>query len=140
MSFDARAYNWAACAIELLVTDINISKDFYLNVLKFENKYERVGFIYMDYFGTQIMLDERNGSWETGEMQKPYGRGINLQIETPEFDALYERLKKINWPLYQDIYEKERDLGGTIGLGKEFLVQDPDGYLLRFAQSSIRQK
>lgn len=135
MSFDAATYQWARCAIELLVNDVEKSKTFYLDILRFQNMYERHEFIYMDYHGAQIMLDQRSGNWETGDMQYPFGRGINLQIETPELDALLQRVKDANWPLYEDVEEKRRDLGGKQCYSREFLVQDPDGYLLRFSQS-----
>lgn len=135
MSFDAATYNWAACAIELLVDDVETSKAFYCEILGFQCMYERPGFAYLDYHGAQVMLDQRSGTWETGAMEKPFGRGINLQITTPDLGPLLTSLAAINWPLYKDVYEATRDLGGTPGSSREFLVQDPDGYLLRFFQN-----
>ena len=44
------------------------------------------------------------------------------------------RLEKAGVALYEAKKEKWRDLGGYKGGFIEFLVQDPDGYLLRFSQ------
>lgn len=45
-----------------------------------------------------------------------------------------ERIKKANISLYRDIDELWYDTGSALAGQLEFLVQDPDGYLLRFTQ------
>ena len=65
-------------------------------------------------------------------MEKPHGRGINFQIEIADVDDLYQKLKDMDYPLYMEIEEKWYRTGDTMGGNKQFLVQDPDGYLLRF--------
>ena len=67
-------------------------------------------------------------------MQKPYGRGINLQFSTHELDARIGRLTSAGIKLYEGKKENWRDLGGQTCGSVEFLVQDPDGYLLLFLQ------
>ena len=85
------------------------------------------------------MIEEKNGKWETGKLEHPFGRGINFQIETNEIDRLVESLKKSGHPIKmmpeENWYRKENELVGS----KEFLVTDPDGYLLRFAQDIGRR-
>lgn len=134
MSFDPKAYEWATMAAELLVDDLEISKAFYVDMLGFVCMYEREGFAYLDYHGAQIMICRRDGSWETGAMQKPFGRGLNLQITTADLDVLLNKVKDAHWPVYEGPYDRMRILGEGEGDFREFLVQDPDGYLLRFSQ------
>mgnify|MGYP000946789999 FL=1 len=60
---------------ELTVSDIEISKKFYLEVLEFKVEYERVEdlFIFISKEGNQLMLEQENGAWNTGELVFPYG-------------------------------------------------------------------
>jgi len=80
------------------------------------------------------MIEEVNKKWSTGKLEYPFGRGINLQIEVKEVDSIFESLKKNNFPVMikpqENWYQKDNVLLGN----REFLVKDPDGYLLRFAQ------
>lgn len=48
---------------ELTVSDIEISKKFYLEVLEFKLEYERVEdlFIFISKEGNQLMLEQENG-------------------------------------------------------------------------------
>ena len=80
------------------------------------------------------MIQEHNGHWDTGKLAKPLGRGINLQIDVKIVATLIESLKKNNWPLFKPLKENWYRVGDKKTGNKEFLVQDPDGYLLRFAQ------
>lgn len=61
---------------ELSVSDINKSKNFYINILGFHLEYERLEdkFAFLSYGESQIMLEEINGYWNTGELQYPLGR------------------------------------------------------------------
>lgn len=134
--FDPATFSWARCVPELLVSDIQISLAFY-KMLGFVVAYDRPEkhFAYLNYHGAQIMLDQRhNSTWETAEMVKPYGRGINLQMETDELDAMIARIDAFGHSLYIGKTEKHYKTGDTIVPVVEFLVQDPDGYLLRFIQ------
>ncbi len=134
-TFDAKSYNWAKCVPEILVENFETSLSFY-KALGFVDMYQREGFAYLEYQGAQFMIDARSGAWETGPMEKPYGRGVNFQILTNNLDTLISKLAAANIPLYEPKKEKRRDLGGQEGVFLECLVQDPDGYLLRFQQKS----
>lgn len=120
---------------ELSVSNINRSRDFYLQ-LGFEIKYERENdkFIFIELNGSQIMLQENNDNWNTGDLEFPYGRGVNFSIEVKDVSVLYEYLMKRKYPLFSDLMMNEYVVDGEKYIEKEFLIQDPDGYLLRFTQ------
>lgn len=121
---------------ELSVTNLEKSKEFYVGVLKFKIEYERPAdkFAYLSYQGSQIMIEEINNHWSVGELERPFGRGINFQIETNEIEQISQRLKDNGVEIYKDIFVSEYKAGDEVFVEKELLVQDPDGYLLRFQQ------
>lgn len=122
---------------ELSVTDIEKSKWFYIKLLGFKLEYERVDdkFIFVSLEDeTQLMLEEINGHWETGELKYPLGRGVNFQIDTKDIHPIMDRLEKQNIPLFRELTVSTYKSNNTTFIQKEFLVQDPDGYLLRFSQ------
>lgn len=127
---------------ELSVSDIQESKKFYIDILKFKLEYERKEdkFVYLSYFGAQIMLEEVNNHWSVGRLEKPFGRGINFQIETNEIDAVYDRLVKNKVEIYKPIFESRYKADDVTYVERELLVQDPDGYLLRFQQTENEEK
>jgi len=120
---------WAALVPELLVSDLGRSVGFWCGFLGFVVAYERPGFVYLTRGELQVMLCGRDGSWETAEMQPPFGRGINLQMMVPALEPILAALVAAGWELYQAPVEAWYEVGQ-----REFLVQDPDGYLLRFAE------
>ncbi|HHX55047.1 MAG TPA: VOC family protein [Clostridiales bacterium] len=122
---------------ELSVSDINKSKNFYTNILGFKIEYERVEnkFAFLSYGGAQIMIEEINGNWNTGELEYPFGRGINFQIMTDDVYEIVSKLKQNNISLYRDIMTNRYECGSEVFIEKEILLQDPDGYLLRFSQT-----
>jgi catechol 2,3-dioxygenase-like lactoylglutathione lyase family enzyme len=117
---------------ELSVKDINKSKEFYLEILEFQLVYEHIEekFAFISLNGAQIMIEECNGHWQTGELEYPYGRGINFQIGVENIESILQNLKKHRIKLFRD--SMLNNYSGFIQ--KEFIVQDPDGYLLRFSQ------
>lgn len=119
---------------ELSVNDIEKSKRFYIDILGFNLEYERVGdkFAFLSLGDIQIMIEEVNGYWNTGELKYPFGRGINFQLEVPNAEKIRDNLVKNNIELFRDINVNEYECNGKIILQKEFLVQDLNGYLLRF--------
>lgn len=121
---------------ELSVSDINESKNFYINILGFHLEYERLEdkFAFLSYGESQIMIEEINGYWNTGELQYPFGRGINFQISTDNVYKIASNIKQNNIKLFRDVMESRYECGGEVVFEKEILVQDPDGYLLRFSQ------
>ncbi|CAH2213769.1 bleomycin resistance protein [Tepidibacter aestuarii] len=119
---------------ELSVSNINKSLYFYLNILSFKLEYERKDdkFALISINDSQIMIEEINGHWETGSLSYPFGRGINFQISVDNVDELYKKIHDypIKIKMQENWYRANNKLIGQ----KEFLIMDPDGYLLRFAQ------
>jgi len=129
--------DWAALVPELVVRDLPKSLCFYRRTLGFALEYERPGFAYLSLGRAQLMLcaqTNEDPAWRTGELSYPFGRGINLQIEVESVSPLLERLASVNHPLKvppaRSWYRQDDLLHGAL----EFLVMDPDGYLLRFVE------
>ena len=125
---------------ELRVFDIKKSKQFYTDILGFNIEYSREDFAMLVLGDCQIMLQQlslpsQKGSWNvTDEMVCPLGRGINLQIIFPDISKVYYSLKKHKTKIFIDLIVrvyKEKVVNSHV---LEILVQDPDGYLLRFQQ------
>ena len=119
---------------ELSVTDINKTREFYVDILGFKICYERPEdkFIFVEKDGNQIMLEQINGNWNVGKMEYPFGRGINFEMTISDVDAVYERIEKAGMKLFRKMEVKDYECGNETVHQKQFLVQDPDGYLLRF--------
>ena len=128
---------WNKLVPELIVSNLTRSRAFWLDLIGFSIWYERVEeqFVYLDMKGVQIMLEEsQEGQWVTGPLQTPFGRGINLQIEVEDLNPILSRLHQSNWPLFtepKEVWYKAKDIEHG---QKQFLVQDPDGYLLRLVE------
>ncbi|MEJ1977321.1 MAG: VOC family protein [Acetobacteraceae bacterium] len=120
---------------ELGVTDIAASLAFWCGVLGFAIAFDRPAarFAYLEREGAQVMLCELNGRWEPGEMQRPFGRGINLQIRVSRLAPILDALQAAGWPLYEGPTDAWYRTGDTKGGQREALVLDPDGYLVRLA-------
>ena len=121
---------------ELDVSDLAASLHFWCTLLGFAVAYDRPAarFAYLVRGPIQIMLCERNGNWNVGELNRPFGRGINLQMTVASLAPILDALAAAGWPLFRTPNEVWFRAGGQESGQREFLVQDPDGYLLRFAQ------
>lgn len=119
---------------ELSVSDINKTREFYVDILGFKICYERPEdkFIFVEKDGNQIMLEQINDNWNVGKMEYPFGRGINFEMTISDVDAVYERIEKAGIKLFRKMEVKDYECGDETVHQKQFLVQDPDGYLLRF--------
>jgi catechol 2,3-dioxygenase-like lactoylglutathione lyase family enzyme len=130
-------FEFNALIPELTVSDINKSLHFYLNILLFKLEYERKAdkFAFLSLEDSQIMIEEINGHWETGDLSFPFGRGINFQITVANIDRLYKNIKKHEYPIKIEVQENWYRANNKLVGQKEFLIMDPDGYLLRFAEN-----
>lgn len=128
---------WAALVPELVVTDLAASLPVYTELFGFNVLFEREHFAYLELGKAQLMLNDGPGdpAWRTGALERPFGRGINLQIEVQEVLPLRERLKAANYPVKAEVEENWYRQDDTLHGHQEFLVMDPDGYLLRFVES-----
>ncbi len=128
---------WNQIIPELSVTNLEKSLKFYI-MLGFKIEYERVEdrFVFISLGKIQFMLQEisENDKWEIEPLKYPFGNGINFQLEVENLEEIYNKLKtsnyKITFEMEENWYRKDNELLGN----KEFLVQDPDGYLLRFSK------
>ena len=118
---------------ELSVTDINKSKEFYLN-LGFKIKYERPEnkFCFLELEQNQIMIEQINDNWNTGSLEYPFGRGINISMSISNVEELYNNIKNKNIKIFKELEVHTYRVDDKEYQDKEFLIQDPDGYLLRF--------
>jgi len=124
----------AALVPELIVHDFEESRAFWCGTLGFEVVFERPGFAYLRHGHAEIMIAAASGHWETGPLERPLGRGINIKIFIGSADAVANRIRRHGWPLYSDVHEGWYASGGVSRGYRQVLVQDPDGYLLRFAE------
>lgn len=123
---------------ELLVSDIEKTIGFYVGILGFHINYSRQedGFYFVERQGAQLMLEpyEEGTPYSNGKPTKPFGRGMNFEIGTSDIDVLYGTIESNNYPIHFPIEEKWYRIGDVMGGTKQFMVTDPDGYLLRFSQ------
>jgi len=124
---------------ELLVTNINASLRFWRDLCGFAVVYHRLeeGFAYLDREGAQVMLEERGRgrNWITAVLEAPLGRGMNFQVSVKTLAPILEALGSVDWPLFLAPEQKWYRTGELEAGVHQFLVQDPDGYLVRFSAS-----
>ena len=119
---------------ELSVFDIEQTKRFY-NDLGFKIEYERPEekFVFMSFQDSQFMFEQiHDNGWNIGELIYPLGRGINFSIAVDDIEGLYKLVKTLNLEIYRELNRSIYQVNGTEETQTEFLIQDPNGYLLRF--------
>lgn len=118
---------------ELSVTDIEKSKEFYIK-LGFRVLYERKKdkFAFLELEGNQIMIEQINDNWNTGKLEYPFGRGINISMSIDNVIEYYNKLVYNNIKMYKDLMLNKYRVDDYEYEDIEFLIQGPDGYLLRF--------
>lgn len=119
---------------ELSVFDIEQIKRFY-NDLGFKIEYERPEekFVFMSFQDSQFMFEQiHDNGWNIGELIYPLGRGINFSIAVDDIEGLYKLVKTLNLEIYRELNRSIYQVNGTEETQTEFLIQDPNGYLLRF--------
>ena len=119
---------------ELTVEDIERTKEFYVGVLHFKVEYERPEdrFAFLSYEEIQIMFEQENGHWDVGVLEHPYGRSMNLEMTVSDVEDLYNRILEPGIRPFRELKVSHYRSGEEDIEQKEFLIQDPDGYLLRF--------
>ena len=122
---------------ELDVSDLDRSLSVYIDVLGFGCHVSRPEerFAYLIREGVHLMLEEAAGPgrrFRTAPLEYPFGRGMNLQIEVADVDALYASVQQAGLsvviPLEERWYRQDQTEAGN----RQFVMADPDGYLLRF--------
>ncbi len=123
---------------ELYCSDLARTLSFYVGTLGFAVAYERTEerFAFLEREGAQIMVQEPVGrTFLTGELAYPFGRGVHLQVEVSDVEAVHERVVGAGLPLFLPMEETWYRRDETLVGQRQFCVQDPDGYLLRLFQS-----
>lgn len=124
---------------ELMVTDLQSSLAFWVSCLGFRVAYQRPedGFAYLDLDGAQVMLEQVEpsaGQWLAAPLARPFGRGINLQVDVPAVAPILKRLGLAGFSLFRDCTDTWYRADSVEVGQREFIVQDPDGYLIRLVE------
>ena len=119
---------------ELTVRDVERTKNFYTQVLRFNIEYERPEdkFVFLSLEENQLMFEQDNGGWNTGVLEYPFGRGVNFEMSVSNVEELYGRVITVGIEPFRRLTTSRYRNGTGEIVQKKFLVQDPDGYLLRF--------
>ena len=119
---------------ELSVFDILQTKKFYKELgFKIEYERQKEKFIFMSFQDSQFMFEQiHDDGWNTGELSYPLGRGINFSIAVEDVEELYNLVKTLNFEIYRELTRNQYQVNGAEESQIEFLIQDPNGYLLRF--------
>jgi catechol 2,3-dioxygenase-like lactoylglutathione lyase family enzyme len=117
---------------ELFVTDRDKSVDFYTSVLGFEVQRLDASYAALTCGDVTLGLGRQEELPETGEgpgftqerLTRDHGPGVEIVLETPDLDTLYERVRRSGYPLAAPMQDRPWGL-------RDFRVADPDGYYLR---------
>ena len=106
-------------------------------MIGFSVLYERPeeGFCYRALGDAHLMIDQigigRDLMPEEAPLERPYGRGLNLQIKVVDIQPILRRLCDAGIALHLPLEEKWYRRNGIELGNRQFVVADPDGYLLR---------
>jgi catechol 2,3-dioxygenase-like lactoylglutathione lyase family enzyme len=133
---------------ELDVRDVEVAVRFYVELLAFRVVFRRreERFAYLVHDDAELMLQEAAGPgrrFRTAPLEVPFGRGINLQLEVADVDAVHERFRVAGRELVVALEERWYrvdvdapggrwvEAGPTEAGNRQFVAADPDGYLWR---------
>jgi catechol 2,3-dioxygenase-like lactoylglutathione lyase family enzyme len=133
---------------ELYVSNLAISLTFYIDLLGFEIEYERPkeNFVCLKLGSARIMLEEApslskstseefaRGEWRVADLEHPFGRGMNLEIEVVEIEGVDSRIRERDYPMRLGLHQKTHRIGSQSLKVRRLLIADPDGYLIRLVQ------
>ena len=124
---------------EFICSNFAESLRFYTELLGFRVLYSRLEerFAYLERDGAELMLEQsvsQDRLWPRAELAYPFGRGINCQIQVADAERLHAAILAAGVALYLPLEERwyRREID-EIGV-RQFAIQDPDGYLLRFSE------
>ncbi|MEO4040624.1 VOC family protein [Hoeflea sp. CAU 1731] len=123
---------------EFAVSDWLKSKAFYCDILGFVCLYERPeeGFCYLALGKAEIMIDQIGDgrTFDDGHLPfaYPFGKGLNVQIRVKAISEMVEALRQHGVTLYLEPEDKWYRVQDVESGNRQFVVADPDGYLLRF--------
>lgn len=120
----------------LMVGDVQATIDFYKNILGFSvvasvpNEKTRLQFAILVKDEFNLMIQERSNFIEEYPSLKvsKVQPSISLYIQVNNFESFYNELKS-HYPIISDIHS-------TFYGSKEFAIEDNNGYVLTFTESS----
>lgn len=123
---------------ELDVADLDRSLAFYVGVVGFQVLFDRPEerFAFLELEGARLMLEEASGPgrrFRTASLEHPYGRGVNFMIEVAEIDRLHGRVRSAGFTIVIPLEERWYRQDAVENGHRQFVVADPDGYLMRFS-------
>ena len=89
-------------------------------------------------FFSSLTEGKTENSIKLGELTFKYtentlnGRGINLSMSVSNVEKMYNNLKEKGIKFFLDLETHNYRVDNKVYNDQEFLLQDPDGYLLRF--------
>jgi catechol 2,3-dioxygenase-like lactoylglutathione lyase family enzyme len=124
---------------ELVVRDYAGSRTFY-EALGFVTLWDRpdAGFACLELEGNRLMIEQMGDDWRVADLEPPFGRGINLEMGLSDLGTVVDRIEALPWPFFRRPYETQYRVGDEMVHVRQCLIQDPDGYLLRFQQDVSR--
>ncbi|WP_137154878.1 VOC family protein [Rhizobium sp. FKL33] len=128
----------AALVPEFAVSDWRRSKVFYCDVLGFACLYERPeeGFCYLALGAAELMIDQigQGRTFDDGHAPQtyPFGKGLNVQIQVASIANMLASIERHGLTLYLQPEEKWYRVDDMETGNRQFVIADPDGYLLRF--------
>ncbi|GEA50379.1 aldoketomutase [Vibrio inusitatus NBRC 102082] len=128
---------------ELYCRNIEVNKQFFVNVLNFSVKYERLDeqFLYLTKDGVDLMLEGIDGDsrkWLLAEPEFPFGRGVNFQWDVTDIETLYAHITIVaKDAIYLELETKSYLCDSKVAVQKQFIAQTPDGYLFRFCEDVL---
>ncbi|MGI9432940.1 MAG: bleomycin resistance protein [Myxococcota bacterium] len=137
---------------ELYVSNLEASLVFYVELLGFRIEYDRPEerFAALSLGGAHLMLEEasslepatpeefQQGQWRPAALERPFGRGLNLEIEVEDIEAPAARLVASGFPMRLPPHERAYRVGDRQQVVRQLLVADPDGYLIRLSRAETR--
>ncbi|MDW8845077.1 VOC family protein [Erwinia sp. MMLR14_017] len=136
----------SALVPEFAVSDWQNSKRFYCQILGFKCVYERAeeGFCYLKLGKAELMIDQigEGRTFDEGHQPNcyPFGKGLNVQILVPSIAPLIESLSQYGIGLFLPVEDRWYRVEAEESGNRQFIVADPDGYLLRFYQRLGKRK
>lgn len=136
----------SALVLEFAVSDWRDSKIFYCHILGFKCIYERAkeGFCYLKLGEAELMIDQigKGRTFDEGHQPTgyPYGKGLNVQILVPSVAPLLDSLSQHEIGLYLPVEDRWYRVEAEESGNRQFIVADPDDYLLRFYQHLGKRK
>lgn len=122
---------------ELSVTNLDKSLAFYKTagfVVEYDRPEDNFAFISLGEIQFMLQQVSADDKWSVAPLAYPFGNGINFQLEVNNLSEIYDNFKYSGYEISFDIEENWYRQDGKLLGNKEFLIQDPDGYLLRFFQ------